>query len=243
MTSDQSRFFDSRLSERPGVGYPSCDTALCRLPRNSADPHGYYSEIGVDPWATEEEIRTAVRALYRRLHPDTGARPDPDRLQRVKLVAEVLLDPDSRDRYNKTPPGKRVLDKVYRYELSGLDLSGMNPEDVEELLTPEEPSPQSRTGGWYDYLAVDRHPKDMHLAQRWYAHLTHTAPLVGYRRRIKVLIHDGPAFYHPDTAVMAVPRHWSPSTALAFALFTAVAGLKPGIRHARAGARFVPPMM
>ncbi len=238
MTNDPSRFFDSRLSERPGAGYPSCNTELCRLPRNTADPHGYYAEIGVDPWSTDEEIRNAVRKLYLRLHPDTGPRPDPDRLQRVKLIAEVLLDPESRDCYNKTPPGRRVLDPVYRHELSEMDLSGFSPEQVEEMLTPAPPAPTT-TGHWYDYLAIDCQGGEMHLAQRWYAHLVRVAPVVGYRRRIKVLIHDGLPFYHPDTAVLAIPRHWTPSTTLAFALFTAVAGLRPGTRHARVGRSFV----
>lgn len=234
MTSDPSRFFDSRLSDRPGAGYPSCNTQLCRLPRNSADPHGYYSEIGVDPWATEDEIKSAVRALYLRLHPDTGARPDPERLQRVKLVAEVLLDPDSRESYNRTPPGRRLLDKVYRAELSAMDLSEFKPEEVEEMLAPE-PVPVPVTGRWYDYLAVDRQEGDMLLAQRWYGALTAAARVVGYRRRIKVLLHDGPPFFHRDTAVMAVPRSWSPSPFVAFALFTAVANLRPGTRHAVTG--------
>lgn len=241
MTSDRSRVFDSRFSEAPGIGFPSCSTELCRLPRNHADPHGYYAEIGVDPWATEEEIKAAVRKLYLRYHPDTGTRPDAERLQRVNLIAEVLLDPESRDAYNRTPPGKRLLDKVYRSELSALDLSGMDPADLEEMLTPE-PDPPPRAIH-YDYLAVDHTSGDDRRAQWWYAALVEAAPVIGYRRRIKVLIHDGPAFYHPDTTVMAIPRHWTPSPELAFALFTAVAGLRPGSRHARVGKPHVGPVM
>lgn len=219
------RVYDSRSSDRPGWGYPSCGTALCRLPRNRSDPHGYYAEIGVSPAATDEEIRAAVRRLYRRLHPDTGPVPDPERLQRVKLIAEVLLDPVQRERYNQTPPGKRLLDKVYRAELSSLDFAETSPDELQRLLRPvSPPPPQTRTGRWYDYLAVDRRSGDMHLAQRWYAHLVATAPLVGYRRRVKVLLQDGPAFFHPESAVMAIPRSWTPSTGLAFALWTAVAG-------------------
>lgn len=221
MTSDPSKFYDSRLRPRHGAGYPSCNTELCRLPRNTADPHGYYREIGVNPWATPEEIKAAVRRLYRKLHPDTGFRPDPDRLQRVKLIAEVLLDPIEREKYNHTPAGKRLLDKVYRSELSALNiLDGMTPEQLNETLRPVSADPVPPTSGrWFDYLAVDRQAGDMHLAQHWYAHLLRAARVVGYRRRIKVMIHNGPPFYHPATAVMAIPRHWTPSSALAFALF------------------------
>lgn len=223
-----SRVFDSRASDRPGWGFPSCSTELCRLPRNRSDPHGYYREIGVLPSASPDEIRTAVRKLYHRLHPDTGARPDPARLQRVKLIADVLLDPDQRDKYDHTPPGKRLLDKVYRSELSAFDFTGLDADEMHKLLRPVPPTPppsgtRSGTGKWYDYLAVDRRRGDMHLAQRWYACLIATAPLVGYRRRIKVLIHDGPAFFHPQSAVLAVPRPWRPSGALAFALWVVVA--------------------
>lgn len=225
MTSARSRVFDSRFSDRPGIGFPSCNTELCRVPPNNRDPHGYYAELGVPPWATPDQIRSAARSLYRRLHPDTGTRPDPERLQRVKLVAEVLLDPESRERYNQTPPGHRLLDPVYRSELSALDFTGMSPKEVEEILTPVLPKTGPR---WYDYLAVDRQGGEMHLAQRWYAALVQAAPLVGYRRRIKVLVHDGPAFFHPETSVMAVPRHWKPSTGLAYGLFTVLTPYRAG---------------
>ena len=220
-----SRVFDSRVSDRPGFGFPSCGTDLCRLPRNRNDPSGYYAEIGVPPWADVDLIRAAVRRLYRRLHPDTGTRPDPARLQRVKLIAEVLLNPVERDKYDHTPPGKRLLDKVYRSELSAFDFTGLDAADMHNLLRPVSPQPpDSRTGRWFDYLAVDRQPRDMLLAQRWYAHLVATAPLVGYRRRVKVLLQDGPAFFHPDSSVLGIPRPWPPSTALAFGLWVAVAG-------------------
>ena len=106
-------------------------------------------------------------------------------------------------------------------ELSTLDL---DPEMVKEMLEPE---PTTCTGGWYDYLAIDREAGDMLLAQRWYGAFCSAAPIVGYRRRIRIMIHDGPPYFYPDSAMMAVPRAWEPSTPRAFALFVVVAGISP----------------
>jgi hypothetical protein len=104
-------------------------------------------------------------------------------------------------------------------------LSGVPERELDLLLSP---APSPTAGRWYDYLAVDRCRGDMLLAQRWYSHLVGVAPMVGYRRRVKVLIHDGPAFFHPETAVLAIPRSWRPSRSLAFGLFVGVAGMRPG---------------
>lgn len=221
------RVFDSRLSPSPGVGYPSCLTDLCRVPPNRADPHGYYAEIGVPPWATPEEIRSALRDWYIRLHPDTSAEPDVARLQRIKMIGKVLLDPRSRDGYNRTPPGRRLLDEVYMDELKAANLIKGDTDDLTEVLDPIPCEPDLREA-YYDYLAVDWIPSDLCRAQDWYQDLCAVAPVVGYRRRIKVLLHDGPGFFHPRTCVLAIPRRWVPSRWLAFALFTAVVGIRPG---------------
>ena len=224
MTSVSSRVFDSRASNRPGWGFPSCNTELCRIPVNRHDPHGYYHEVGVEPGATDEQIRTRVRQLYRELHPDTGTRPDPDRLQRVRLIAGVLLDPTSREKYNRTPPGKRLLDVVYRSELSVMDLADLPREEAEKLLRPVSPPPPRPERRDFDFLSVGLRPRDSQTAQLWYKHLVAVAPLVGYRRRIKVLLHDDIPLFYPDSSVLAIPRSWTPSTGAAFALFVAVAG-------------------
>lgn len=138
----------------------------------------------------------------------------------------MLLDPVTRHRYDSTPPGRRLLDKVYRAELGGVEgLSGLTAEELDRVLDPTPTAP-SRPD-WYDYLSVGRHPGDRDKVQGWYRCLTAVAPLVGYRSRIVVLIHDGPSFYHPGTSTLAVPRSWEPSTALALGLFVVEVGSSP----------------
>ena len=190
-----------------------------RVP-NTADPHGYYAEIGVRPDATRDEVRAAVRRLYFDLHPDTGDSPDGERMQRVAGIAEVLLDPDTRHTYDTTPPGTRMIDKVYAAELSGL-LDGLSAEEVEVVLTPVQGPPAPH----YDYLAMDRQDNDSDLAERWYHHLVAMAPLGGYRKAIKVMLHDGPQpDWNPAAGILMIPRFWEPSDATAFALFVVTVG-------------------
>lgn len=190
---------------------------------NTADPHGYYREIGVRPDASERQIRSAVRDLFYRLHPDTGS-GEVDRLARVKNVAEVLLNPASRELYNRTPPGRRLLDAVYAAELSRIEhLHGMSEEEVTQTLRPRPA--RTPIGTHYDYLADHHDDKDSHRAAAWYAALVTVAPLARYRRVVKVLLCDADeAGWIPAAAILVIPRRWEPSTALAFGVFVAVAG-------------------
>ena len=106
--SEQSSVFDSRRQPGSrGIGYPSCNTEIALLPPNTKDPHGYYRELGVSPSSTHDEIATAVRRLFRQHHPDTGD-GDVERFNLVRNIAEVLLDPISREKYNQTPAGMRL---------------------------------------------------------------------------------------------------------------------------------------
>lgn len=228
-----SELYDSRKVPRArGIGYPSCNTELARLPPNTQDPHGYYAAIGVHPWASEAEIRSAVRSLLYRLHPDTGS-GNVERFQRIRNIAEVLLDPLERDKYNRTPVGKRLMDKVYEAELSKLgELNLMDEDEVRRVLQPQKANPYRGRAGRYDYFALghntDPWQADALKAQLWYHFLVDAAPMVGYRRVIKVVMTSGQAHYLHEASMMIIPRSWEPSAGLAYSLFTVVAGFRPG---------------
>lgn len=223
--------YDSRRSPRArGIGFPSCNTELALIPANTRDPHGYYAELGVAPSATPEDIRSAVRRLLHMLHPDTGT-GDVERLQLIQNIAIVLLDPISRDRYNRTPEGMRLMDAVYAAELSKIDeLTGLDEEGFAQVMTPTKANPYRDRAGRFDFLAHGYDPYfDPLKAQMWYHYLVSAAPTVSYRQVIKVLLTDGPAHFDPGSRIMSIPRRWDPSFSLAYALFTHVAGFVPGV--------------
>lgn len=228
--------YDSRRSDGHGVGFPSCGTSLAVIPPNTRDPHGYYAEVGVRPDATSAQIRARLRLLYRDLHPDTGSRPDPDMMRRVRAIGAVLLDPDARYQYNRTPPGMRMMDEVYRAELCDDErFVTLTADEVTECLSVTSVPGVSPPGGpHYDYLAEDHRPRiDPGLACEWYRHLLAAAPTVGYRRTIKVALCDAvlPRFDAPS-AILFLPRRPAPSYRLAVAVLMAVVGFPRVFRHA-----------
>jgi hypothetical protein len=197
-----------------------------RCPPNLKDPHGYYREIGVAPYATTEQIRTQVRRLYRAYHPDTGTSPSVFRFNRVRNIATVLLDTDARAKYNATPAGMRLMDAVYESELSKLDgLLTMDESELRAVLRPTKATPYQGTPGRFDFFAVDTRAGDSLHAQRWYHHLVATAPRTGYATVVKVMLcdDDRPA-YDAAVHILKIPRRWEPSDFAAYALFTTVAG-------------------
>ena len=222
-----SGIYDSRR-QPGGIGFPSCCRELARLAPNDKDPHDYYAEIGVSRDASAAEIRSAVRKLYLKYHPDTGSHPDAKKLTRIRNIASVLLDPATRERYNRTPDGMRLMDAVYAQELIDEgSLSALNPEEFEAVFEPvpaygyaATERPKFRPAPRYDFFAVDHSAGDWMLANRWYHHLMVVSGETSYRRVIKVLLTTAA---HPSftemASIMVIPRHWAPSDTLARLLY------------------------
>lgn len=63
----------------------------------------YYELLGVDRYASDEEIKRAYRRMARELHPDsTGGDPEAEaRFKEVSRAYEVLRDPERRARYDR----------------------------------------------------------------------------------------------------------------------------------------------
>jgi curved DNA-binding protein CbpA len=59
-----------------------------------------YSVLGITPQASEREIRSAYRALAKKLHPDTGSGSSEEKFRAIQDAYEVLSDPEKRRSYD-----------------------------------------------------------------------------------------------------------------------------------------------
>jgi len=93
--------------------------------RNSAEQERHVSEdpyavLGVKPQATQDEIRTAYRALAKKLHPDLnpGDKRAEERFKQVSAAYDILGDADKRARFDRgeidASGNERPRERYYR---------------------------------------------------------------------------------------------------------------------------------
>lgn len=209
--SSISGWYGSEFSDYPGSGYPSCNRALARRVRNVNDPNGYYAELGLLPWATQDEIKRALRDVYRRYHPD-GLTPDSEKFMRFQEIGTVLNDQQLKMRYDQTPDGQLFIDSEILSVIAeaGIGLDVLAPFDDHELEDKES---------FYDYYSEGEDPFDMINAQQWYEALLSVAPMVGYTKSIRLFIteEDKPVFA-PQAGIIQIPRGWEPNSGLAYGI-------------------------
>ena len=61
----------------------------------------FYAVLGVPTHASESEIRSAYRALARKLHPDAGEGSSAEKFRAIQDAYEVLGDPEKRRAYDR----------------------------------------------------------------------------------------------------------------------------------------------
>lgn len=208
-----SNWYGSEFSDYPGVGYPSCNRALSRIVRNINDPNGYYAELGLLPWATQDEIKRALREVYRRYHPD-GLTPNSEKFLRFQEIGSVLMDPTMKGRYDRTPEDQLFVDSEILAVIaeSGIGLDVLAPFSDQGLEEREQ---------FYDYYSDGEDPFDMWNAQQWYSAFISVAPMFSYSKTIRLFItEDSSPRVLLNAGIVQIPRGWEPSNSLAFAIMT-----------------------
>lgn len=72
----------------------------------------YYDVLGIDPDASETEIKRAYREKIKEVHPDHSNSEDAgERVQQVRDAKETLLDADARQRYDRKRERERQCDQ------------------------------------------------------------------------------------------------------------------------------------
>ena len=159
------------------------------------------------PWASHDEIRRRIRKLLSIHHPD-GPQPDTDLFVRYGEIAEVLNNPELKLKYDSLPKGKAWIDSQVRSMVS----DGL-------AVRLEKKKEQTQAPQHFDWFSMSACRYDCSVVQRWYFSLVAVAPVFGYTKSIRVLLHDDEPQWLPGANIIKIPRSWEPTRANAFALF------------------------
>lgn len=177
-----------------GAGFPTTRRELARRAPNLNDPNGYYRDIDLPPYASEDEIKRRCKRLLKKYHPD-GWKPNRDKFERVQQIWATLGNPVLKAYYDNTPDGFNYLDyDVLKEAMDGSD----SPGEVRDAMSKtSEP--------FWSYFAEGEYAEDQLLAQQWYAVLTRVASELGHDTRLVLTIADSIG-YSFDGEGVSVPR-------------------------------------
>jgi curved DNA-binding protein CbpA len=100
----------------------------------ATNPDNYYEFLGVEPTASQDEIKKAYRKLAFKYHPDTGSEKDDALFKRLQFIYSILSDPTQRKSYDET-----IAFKSYRRQ----ERSHTEYERRKEYKKEEPPAPEN----------------------------------------------------------------------------------------------------
>jgi curved DNA-binding protein len=93
-------------TEAPWRRHTSSTSGLARLKARPMEFKDYYKVLGVEPTASDDEIKKAFRRLARKHHPDVSKASDASaRMQELNEAQEVLRDKEKRAAYDRVRLG------------------------------------------------------------------------------------------------------------------------------------------
>lgn len=193
----------------------SCRSIVC-VERGGNDARGLYAVLGVDPTASDSEVRAAAKRRMLETHPDSGG--SPDEFMEVHEAYDVLTDRSSRARYDMEEPA--------RGRKGGFGFSVTVAVAVPKRAARREAEPEPPA--WYKEPSDLLSDRDVDNVGRWREMVLEAAWEYGLCIPVKVgtssRVPSGAYAREGDIAVMGVGTDPDMFHARAFALMMGIAG-------------------